>query len=76
MKIVSQIPIIEITIDFYTITYLDDPALFISGKSKWTRSSRKRKTKARVNEPLPLLEVEFSLFPEPATLLVACLFHS
>ena len=52
MKIVSQIPIIEITIDFYTITYLDDPALFISGKSKWTTSSRKRKIKARENEKL------------------------
>ena len=44
-------------IDFYTITYLDDPTLFISGKSKGTRSSRKRKTKARVNEPLQIQPV-------------------
>ena len=52
MKIVSWIPVIEIIIDFYTITSLDDPALFINGKSKWTTSSRKRKTKARENEKL------------------------
>ena len=52
MEIVSWIPVIEIIIDFYTITFLDDPALFINGKSKWTTSSRKRKTKARENEKL------------------------
>ena len=67
MKIVSWILVIEIIIDFYTITFLDDPALFINGKPKWTTSSRKRKKKARENEKL--LEVKFSLFPEPATLL-------
>ena len=74
MKIVSWIPVIEIIIDFYTITSLDDPALFINGKSKWTTSSRKRKTKARENEKL-FWKLNF-LFPEPATLLETCLFHS
>ena len=35
MKIVSRIPIIVMAeiIYFYTITYLDDPTLFIRGKS-------------------------------------------
>ena len=49
MKIVSWIPVIEIIIDFYTITSLDDPTLFVSRKSKGATSSRKRKTKAREN---------------------------
>ena len=47
MKTVSWIPIIWMAeiIYFYTITYLDDPTLSISRKSKSTRSSRKGKTK-------------------------------
>ena len=48
MKIVSWIPLIEMAevIYFYTITYLDDPTLFISGKSNgpdhWEREKPKQ----------------------------------